>query len=269
MELQMPPKGSHLTILIDRHDDMYYGKETNGVVGTKPKNGSHMAFKYFAAYATSSPNSVVDVMPLFDGSTSGPALSMIEGLSGDYMIDLVIMDGEFYNAELIDWLSSHKIPFICRRTNTGNIRELDILYDEPFLYETIVKRGNDTTINLRYWLYRYKDKDGDYYLVSSVKTTPKALKKMYKTRWNIETGFREINGVKAKTTTPDLIVRLFLYVAACIIYNLWMKVRLRFSLLTIRMYDFVDRLLWFLKGVLLRGTDIRNNIRRRIVVLRL
>ena len=92
---------------------------------------------------------------------------------------------------------------------------------------------------------------------------------MYKTWWNIETGFREINRAKAKTTTPDLFVRLFLYVVSCIIYNLWMKVRFRFSLLTIRMYDFVDYVSWFLKDVLLRGTDIGNNLRHRIVVLRL
>ena len=267
--LQMPPKGSHLTILIDGHDSMYYGRKTNGVVGTKSKNGSHRAFKYLAAYTTSNPHSIVDVMPLFDGSTSEPALSMIYGLSRDYTIDTVIMDGEFYNAELIDWLSSHKIPFICRRTNTGNIRELGVSYNEPFLYETVVKRGNGTTINLRYWLYRYKGKDGDYYLASSVKTTPNALKKMYKTRWNIETGFREINVVKAKTASPDIFVRLFLYVVSCLIYNLWMKVRFRFPLFVIRMYDFVDHILGFLKGILLHSADIGNNLRGRVVILRL
>jgi hypothetical protein len=261
IDLQKPAKGSHLTILLDGHDVMFYGKVTNGIVGTKPKDGSHRAFKYLAAYTTSEPHSIVDVMPLFDGSTTDPAISLIGCLMKDYVIDMVIMDGEFYLAELIDFLSRNGIEFTCRRTNTNNIRELNVLYDEPYRYETKVKRGEGNEINLSYWLYRCKGIGGDFYLVSSIKTAPKKLRMLYKTRWNIETGFRDVNGVKAKTTTRDMFVRLFLYVVSCIIYNLWMKTRFKFNLLTIRMYDFVESLIDSAKMWLLGCMDIGNRIR--------
>lgn len=266
---QKPAKGMHITLIFDGHDKMFYGdKRTPGVVGTKPKNGSHRAFKYLAAYTTSEPHAVVDVLPLTDGSTTEPALQMVTEMASRYHIDMVIMDGEFYKAELIAELSRRKMDWACRRTNTGNIRELGVSYGNPLWYAQIVKRGDGTTINLGYWLYRYKGKDGDFYLASSIKTSPRKLRKIYKTRWSIETGFREINDVMAKTTTTDLLIRLFLYVVSCIIYNLWMKIRFRFSSVTIRLYDFVERCISNVRAQVIESRDLMNNMRKRFIRLR-
>ena len=49
----------------------------------------------------------------------------------------------------------------------------------------------------------------------------KEIRKLYKTRWHIETGFREINRVEIKTTTRGFLVRLFFYIVSCVVYNLW------------------------------------------------
>ena len=184
------------------------------------------------------------------------------------MIDLVIMDGEFYKAEFVRYLIDAKIGFITRRTDTGNIRELNMPYNKPYLYKTEVKRPDNTKVILNYWLYRYKGKEGDFYLTSNMRTGAKKMRKLYKTRWHIETGFREINRVEIKTTTRDFLVRLFFYIVSCIVYNLWQRIRFRYSIFTVRLDEVMSNIKEYIKMSLLFACDIFLNRRLRYIRLR-
>ncbi|MGI0134140.1 MAG: hypothetical protein ACREBW_04195, partial [Candidatus Micrarchaeaceae archaeon] len=117
---QKPPKGTHITALIDGHDNMFGGKDALGVVGTKPKGGSSRAFKYLVAFSNGNPKGIVDIREMFDGSVTNDAMELIEELRKDYILAWVIMAGEFFKAELVDYLTTAGIPFITKRTNTGN-----------------------------------------------------------------------------------------------------------------------------------------------------
>ena len=174
----------------------------------------------------------------------------------DYVIDIVIMDGEFYKAEFIKYLIDAGIDFVTRRTDTGNIRELNISYNKPHLYLHGVNRPDGRTISLRYWLYRYKGKDGDFYLASNIYKRVKEIRKLYKTRWNIVTGFREINRVQIKTTTRDFLVRLFFYIVSCMIYNMWQKIRFRYSLFAVRFGEVIVAIKDHIKASLFDAVDI-------------
>lgn len=256
VKTQRPPKESHIVILLDGHDKMFYGTDALGIVGTKPKDGSHRAFKYLAAFSVSNPKGIIAIEELFDGSVTKDAQNLIKELEKDYIIDLVIMDGEFYKAEFIKYLIDAKINFVTRRTDTGNIRKLDIPYNKPYLYKTDVERPNRRTITLSYWLYRYKGKDGDFYLASNMHRSAKEMRKHYKTRWNIETGFREVNRVEIKTTTKDFLVRLFFYVVSCIIYNMWQKIRFRYSIFTVRFDEIIANVKEYIRVSLFDAVDI-------------
>lgn len=120
------------------------------------------------AFSNTTPKGIVAVRELFDGSVTGTSMEVIDELGRDYLIDLVVADGEFYKAEFVQYLCSKGIPFILRRTNTGNIRKLGVTYKEPYLYEEDVKRNGGNGIHLRYWLYRFKGIDGDFYLASNM-----------------------------------------------------------------------------------------------------
>ncbi len=268
VKTQRPPKGTHLKILLDAHDKMFGGKDALGLVGTKPKDGSHRAFKYLVAFSNSSPKGIVAIEELFDGSVTKDAQELIKELAKDYVIDIVIMDGEFYKAEFIKYLTDAGINFLTRRTDTGNIRELNIKYNRPYLYENDVKRPDGVTIHLRYWLYRYKGKDGDFYLASNIRKLARVMRKLYKTRWNIETGFREVNRVEIMTTTRDFLVRLFFYVVSCIIYNLWQKIRFRYSIFTIRFDEIIVKIKEYIEALLLNANDIAMHHRLRHIRLR-
>ena len=269
VKTQKPPKGTHIKVLLDGHDKMFYGRDALGLVGTKPKRGTSRAFKYLVAFNSNAPKGIVALREMFDGSVTNDATDMIKELLNDYVIDVVIADGEFYKAEFVDFLSKAKIPFIIRRTNTGNMRELGAKYNAPFFYETDVERAGGRTIHLRYWVYRCKGKDGDFFLVSSMKKDVKKIRKMFSGRWEIETGFREVNRVRIKTTTRDFLVRLFFYIVSCIVYNLWQRIRFRFNLFVVRLDEMVENVISFVKEATFRAADIFGAARRRHVRLRI
>ena len=194
-------------------------------------------------------------------------MEMIEELRKDYMIDLLVADGEFYKAEFVEYLTDAKIPFIVRRTNTGNIRELGVKYTKPYLYKTVVERLTGKKIYLRYWIYRYRGRSEDFFLVSNMKNGLKTIRKLFKTRWNIETGFREVNRAEIKTTTRDFLVRLFFYVVSCMVYNMWRKIRFRYSMFAIRFDDIVVQIKEYIKWLLLSASDILAVPRRHCIRL--
>lgn len=53
--------------------------------------------------------------------------------------------------------------------------------------------------------------------------------KLYKKRWNIETGFRMQDEAQIKTKSTDIRVRFFLFVAALLLYNCWKSLRMKTS----------------------------------------
>jgi len=53
--------------------------------------------------------------------------------------------------------------------------------------------------------------------------------KLYKKRWNIETGFRVHDEARIKTKSTDIRVRYFLFLAAMLLYNVWKCLRIQIS----------------------------------------
>lgn len=53
--------------------------------------------------------------------------------------------------------------------------------------------------------------------------------KLYKKRWNIETGFRMQDEAQIKTKSTDVRVRFFLFIAALLLYNCWKSLCVKIS----------------------------------------
>ena len=64
----------------------------------------------------------------------------------------------------------------------------------------------------------------------------------YKKRWGIETGYRDIGEFEAKTHSLNDATRLFLYIQAIILFNLWIQINLEFK-------DDSDRIKHFRDGI--------------------
>lgn len=242
-----------VTIAVDAHDVMYYGRKTQGIVGTEEKAGSFYAFKYLVAKVVSSNRVyVVDLREMTTGSVTNPTIEMLEELNDLYDISCVLMDGEFPSSTLIAYLNEKKMSFVCRFRSTATLRNASIAYDTPISYSTVRKRREKRpeTLQTDFFIYRYRGRKTDYYLASNMKRSAKLIREEFRSRWGIETGFRDINRVKIKTCTRNFLVRIFIYFLACLLYNLWIKIR---SSLPIRLDHLRMRLLHRLRRVLLRA----------------
>ena len=64
----------------------------------------------------------------------------------------------------------------------------------------------------------------------------------YKKRWGIETGYRDIGAFEAQTHSLHDATRLFLYIQAIILFDLWIQINLEFK-------DDPDRIKHFRYGI--------------------
>jgi hypothetical protein len=244
-----PQSYEPIIVLLDGHDDLYYGKRRNRegrkvkVGGTKPTRGASYAFKYLTAKRLN--GEVVYTCPLFSGVVLDNSIKIIEELKSSYTILYVIGDGAFPSSILIDYLKSIGLHFVFRYPSTSKLRSRRMRYNVLKKYTTTYKapymkrRG---TIPVDFYICKYqgmRDKNGkrkDFYIITDQKISARRLRKFLKNRWDIESGFREIEKLTIFTTTRDYILRFFFHVVACIIYNFWIQVRKQFSL---RLHDLV------------------------------
>ena len=238
-----------IIVLLDGHDDMYYGKRRTKdnrkikVVGTKPKEGSHYAFKYLTAKRLH--GEIVYTCPLFGGSMVENSIRIIEELRKSYSILYVIGDGGFPSSLFLNYLKSINMHFVFRFTSTTTLRSKKIPYNKLQMYITTHKSPwgqHNGTVPVSFYICRYKGaekKDGkrkDFYIISDTKMRPRRLRQFLKDRWDIESGFREIERLTIFTTTRDWLLRFFFHAVACIIYNLWVQTKEKFS---IKLHDMV------------------------------
>ena len=215
-------------LAIDGHDEMYYGEKIPGIVGTQEKAGSFHAYKYLVAKIVTGGHAyIVDIREMDSGSVTDSTIEMVDELRKLYNISCVLMDGEFPSGRLFSSLKSAGIHYVCRFRSTATLRNSGISYRTPVLYSTVKKKrtGRPDTEEADFFIYRYKGRRTDFYLVSDMKTKSSVIRKEFRKRWRIETGFRDVNRVKIRTCTRNWMIRVFFYIVACLIYNAWIKIR--------------------------------------------
>lgn len=221
-------------LAIDGHDEMYYGKRADGVIGTENKKGTCWAFKFLAVkIIVGRQRFIVDIISMDSGSVVQSTIDALNRLLKVYNIKRVVMDGEFQCTRILQYLANVGIDYVIRRRTFAGLEKMALPYNVPVPYSSKEKSRNDRpdTLRVEYYVYRFHGrkskarKKTDFYLVSNLNTTAKRIIKMFKKRWQIETGFREVNRVKIRTCTRDHFVRVFFYVIACAIYNIWISLR--------------------------------------------
>ena len=71
----------------------------------------------------------------------------------------------------------------------------------------------------------YKDDDFDWVFATSMKFRDASnMIKLYKKRWNIETGFRVCDEARVKTKSMRIVVRYFLFLCGIVLYDLWKEI---------------------------------------------
>jgi IS4 transposase len=66
-----------------------------------------------------------------------------------------------------------------------------------------------------------------YFLATNIAASPRRILRMYKRRWGIETSYRKVREFLPKTTSRSWLVRIFNFIFARLIYNVWVVLNAR------------------------------------------
>ncbi|MGI0086718.1 MAG: transposase [Nitrosotalea sp.] len=207
-----------LDIALDWHDDMYYGKRAEMVNGTKPARGSSYAYQYMtASVLVDGIRFVIYVMPVKSrGAMLDYVRDCIATISNRLGIAIasVCLDAGFFSEEMTGYLNSTGYRYVIRMPANRKIQKMRMKNGQWIQYEL----GGGT----RTGLVCCDDSRGKrYYLATNMRSRPQKILAMYKRRWGIETSYRMVEDFMPQTTSKKYVVRLYYFLFAVWMYNLW------------------------------------------------
>lgn len=219
----------------DMTDEPYYGKIEGKYIHThKPVQGSTGCFRFLTVTAkTQHENFILGSLPFSkDDRVHESVIRLIKKIKKHIRPDLLLFDRGFESLKLIKKLQKEKIKFQILWANKDwakkifqkmQPRELKNIQRKITRYRekpnlklqiqfTLIKEYTSSIDGRPYnWVFATNTKPKD----------PETFIKKYKKRWNIETTFRVLDNIQIKTTTKNEVIRYFINIFCCLIYNLW------------------------------------------------
>jgi len=210
-------------IAFDWHDQMFYGDHDTAemVNGTRPKDGSSYAYQYLTASI------------LVDGKRLTIVLTPIKsrGHIIDYLKDALnrirnmgvrvrylLFDGGFSSLELPSWLGENRYIYAIHFTANAITKRMGLRDGQSVLYPS--DRSSFQLVRVDD-VEKKATKKISYLFATNMTCRPKRLLKRYRTRWGVETTYREHNLFLPRTKSKNYVVRLLYYAVAVCIYNVW------------------------------------------------
>lgn len=221
-------KGRRVIVIIDYTHEPFFGYTQNEWVhGYRPANGSRGCYKFLAAsilvdeqryFVYAKPvNAVTD-------ETFGlwQILAHIEALG--IRIDVALLDrGLARNSENLALLKDMKIPYLGLYQKYRNIKKIIKCMKRSSINRKFKVKGVPTRLVIR------KEKFTWVFVTTLDFADSVKYLRLYKKRWNIETGFRVHDEATIKTKSTDIRVRYFLFLCAMLLYNIWKSIRVKMS----------------------------------------
>jgi IS4 transposase len=225
-------------VAIDVHDWLYYGDtETPHVSRTDPDRGTDCAYK-FATICIVDPSVRFTLgWVALDGAKTdelADALRQLVSQAREYVeINRVYLDRGFYRVHLALLLEELNVEFVMRAPQTRKVQRFITDHDEDtFVAEYEMARSNPptgrTTVRLVVTPHRTREND-QFCLVTNREVTrdlARPLAEAYRRRWGIETSYRKVTEFLPRTSSPTFSVRLFYFLFAVALYNLWVLTNL-------------------------------------------
>ena len=138
--------------------------------------------------------------------------------------------------ELVQVLSDLGVEFVIRAPKTSGIKRVLADRDKNLYvtdYELVRKRSPTMCVPVTFVVVPHHSRDDDSLclITNRSRTVDEAmpLAQSYRRRWGIETCYRKIGEFLPRTTSPVFAVRLFYFLFAVALYNLWVVVCLLLS----------------------------------------
>lgn len=216
-------------LAIDEHEWLFYGDDdTEMVTNTNPAQGTDLAFTFLTACVVSPDfRLTVGVVPLGPDTELGQALVQLLGPITTWLdIRRVFLDRGFYRVRVIQALEAFDLEYVVRAVDFPTLAEGPV---ETTVEEDYVMGGGRPPyemVTLTRFAVPHTDSPAEkqmYFATNAPVTeeTAERLAESYRRRWGIETSYRMIGDFLAKTTSREFSIRLFYFLFAVMLYNLW------------------------------------------------
>lgn len=236
-------KVKKVILILDETHEPFYGNINNNPIWVheyKPEKGCTGSFKFLcASIIFDDKRYFLDSIPLnifYDMKKEvEKVLTTIE--SYGVGIEVALLDRGFSkSSEIINLLNQRKLRYLMLYPDCENVKRI-VKEVESYKRMPFEVKGIKTTLVI------IRDEKYDWKFVTNLRFVDfvKYIK-IYKKRWNIETGFRVADEARIKTKSLDIRVRYFLFLIALILYNIWyfLGKPVTFKRFVIRFFEILD-----------------------------
>jgi hypothetical protein len=255
-------RNRQIALAFDITDEPYYGKvEGLWIHPHKPMRGSTGCFKFITVSCTDRWNKLIlGSLPVRIGADIvGLVMELVEQARQFISPELLLFDRGFDDYRLVEalqnaglryqilWRKNKWARYVLKRMKRGEMIEVN-------RRGTYCRDKSKHKVHLRFLLikkYRRYRKGKAYDWVFCTNTRKRGQHfyvDKYRKRWNIETVFRVLDNIQIKTTTRNEVIRYFLNMFCCIVYNLWKASSILECHITLK--NFVARVVEEVKAVL-------------------
>ncbi len=221
-------------LAFDITEDPFYGKVDG--VWIHPHcdaRGSTGCFKFITVSCTGSHRLILGSLPVRIGADIVSLVMELIKLAQKFVvIEVALFDRGFVDLRLVESLHNAGISYqILWRKSSWTKKKFKKMkrgeVGEVIRTGTYSRRKSKYKVKVRFVLikkYRRYKRGKAYDWVFATNTRLKSQHcyiDKYRKRWSIETVFRVLDNVQIKTTTKNEIIRYFLMMFCCLLYNLW------------------------------------------------
>jgi len=219
-------------VAIDLHEWRFYGSaDTDHVITTYPDLGTNRAF-CFATLCIVTPHVrfTLAVLPMDANGFRAKreaVRSLLETAREYVSIRHVYLDRGFYQVHVVSELEQMGIDYIVRARPSSGMKDRLSAGAETVVdaYTMQRKRPPTASVDVTVFAVPHRSNEDEHvWFVTSLDVEPstaKAYAAAFRRRWGIETSYRQIGDFLPRTSSPTFSVRLFYFLFAVALYNLW------------------------------------------------
>lgn len=221
-----------VALAIDIHDWLFYGdKQTEMVANTNPAQGTDKAFKFVTAcVVTDGLRFTIAVEPVATKREKADAIEAVLQQAKKW-IDIrgVYLDRGFYTVDVVKALKRQEIDFVIRAPTFPSLVGEEPTVQVEMGYEMGGSRPPYDTVTVTRFTVPHSDSSQakqTYFITNHEVTEASAegFAERYRRRWGIETSYRVIGDFLARSRSTVYSVRLFYFLFAVTLYNLWVLI---------------------------------------------
>lgn len=223
-------------VAIDIHDWPFYGhRETDHVLVVNRTRGTNRGYRFATlCVVESGTRFMLGWVPLTQNAYPAKrdaVRSLLLQAQRFVQIRRVYLDRGFYQVPVVETLIEFGVKFVMRAIQYKPIAALVADADTDVIVTDYVmkrKRPPYSQIQVRLLVVPHLTNDDEWTCFitnrSVTEATAQAVAEDYRRRWGIETAYRQIRELLPRTSSRTFAVRLFYFLFALSVYNLWVLV---------------------------------------------